>query len=169
MYTVPAEWNVDLNRCTISWQVGDTVFVPIELIGLSCKISSLSRQRTGKALIRLRGCTGWYAPLLFTNEKNWFSHDVARFQINRSYLCCIRRKRVCCIQLYGEKKKKKKKQQQLLIYHYIRGHFLHDRHICPTCESDSENQVKVTITFERYKIAEWNDVTEEFILSIYVL
>ena len=25
-------------------------------------------------------------------------------------------------------------------------------YICPTCESISENQMKITITFERYKI-----------------
>ena len=83
-------------------------------------MSLLSRQRTTKALIRLRGCAGWSASLLFTYDKNRLSHDVAHFQINRSYLCLIRRKRVCCIQLtvknYNNKKKKKKtrkkKQQQ---------------------------------------------------------
>ena len=30
------------------------------------------------------------------------------------------------------------KKKQLLIYH-SGGHFLHDRHICPTCETVSEN------------------------------
>ena len=49
-------------------------------------------------------------PLLFIYDRNRFSHDMAHFQINRSYLCRIRRKRVCCIPLFGEKK-------QLLIYH----------------------------------------------------
>ena len=77
-------------------------------ITLSCKISLLSRQRTTKVLIRLRGCAGSSAPLLFTYDKNRFSHDVANFQINRSYRCHIKKKKVCCIQFYVEKKKKKK-------------------------------------------------------------
>ena len=42
--------------------------------------------------------------LSFTYDKNRLSHDVAHFPINRSYRCRIRRKRVCCIQFYGEKK-----------------------------------------------------------------
>ena len=74
-YTVPAGWSLDLNRCV---------------------------QRTIKVLIRLDGCTGWSASLLFTYDTNRFFHDVAHFQINRSYLCRIRRKRICCIQFYGE-------------------------------------------------------------------
>ena len=37
----------------------------------------LSRQRTTKALIRLRGCAGWSAPLLFAYGIKRFSHDVA--------------------------------------------------------------------------------------------
>ena len=79
--TIPAGWNLDLNRCTCNetlsanWQVGD--MCQSSYIALSCKISLLSRQRTTKALIRLRGCTGWSAPLLFTYDKNRFSHDVA--------------------------------------------------------------------------------------------
>ena len=84
-------------------------------IALSCKISLLSRQRTTKALIRLRGCAGRSVPLLFTYDKNRFSHDVAHFQTNRSHLCRIRRKPDYCIQFYGEKK--------MFIYH-SGGHFL---------------------------------------------
>ena len=38
----------------------------------------LSRQRTTKALIRLRGCAGRSAPLLFAYGTNRFCHDVAR-------------------------------------------------------------------------------------------
>ena len=30
-----------------------------------------------KALIRLHGCGGWYAPLLFTNPEDMFSRDEA--------------------------------------------------------------------------------------------
>ena len=37
----------------------------------------LSRQQTLKVLMRLRGCTGWYAFLSFAYGKNRFSHDVA--------------------------------------------------------------------------------------------
>ena len=40
----------------------------------------LSRQRTTKALIRLLGCTGWSAPLLFVYGINRFSHDVAHIK-----------------------------------------------------------------------------------------
>ena len=44
----------------------------------------LSRQRTTKALIRLRGCAGWSAPLLFAYGINRFSHDVAHFISDRN-------------------------------------------------------------------------------------
>ena len=37
----------------------------------------LSKQRTTNVLIRLRGCAGCSAPLLFANGINIFSHDVA--------------------------------------------------------------------------------------------
>ena len=38
----------------------------------------LSRQRTTKTLIRLRGCAGWSAPLLFAYGINRFSDDMAQ-------------------------------------------------------------------------------------------
>ena len=38
----------------------------------------LPRQRTTKALIRLRECAGCCAPLLFAYGTNRFSHDVAQ-------------------------------------------------------------------------------------------
>ena len=37
----------------------------------------LSGQRRTKALISLRGCAGWSAPLLFAYGINRFSHDLA--------------------------------------------------------------------------------------------
>ena len=37
----------------------------------------LSKKRITKALISLRGCAGWFAPLLFANLKDRFSHVVA--------------------------------------------------------------------------------------------
>ena len=48
----------------------------------------LSRQRTRKALIRLRRCAGWSAPLLYAYGINRFSHDVA--QLCFSYICLFR-------------------------------------------------------------------------------
>ena len=41
----------------------------------------LSRQRITKALIRLHGCAGWSAPLLFAYGKNKFSHDGAQIRV----------------------------------------------------------------------------------------
>ena len=41
----------------------------------------LSRQRTTKALIRLRGCAGWSAPLLFAYDINRFSQEVAQMHL----------------------------------------------------------------------------------------
>ena len=37
----------------------------------------LSKIRTTKALIRLRGCAGWSAPVLFANPEDRFSHVAA--------------------------------------------------------------------------------------------
>ena len=45
----------------------------------------LSRQRTTKVLIRLRGCAGWSAPLLFAYVLNRFSHDVTPIKTNLVY------------------------------------------------------------------------------------
>ena len=74
--TVPAGWHLDLNRCTLTIRRSpQTDRLEIQrmcqssYIALSCKISLLSRQRTTKMLIRLRGSAGWSAPLLFTYAK----------------------------------------------------------------------------------------------------
>ena len=53
----------------------------LELSDIETRYIMLSRQWTTKALIRLRGCACWSAPLLFANGINRFSHDVA--QINK--------------------------------------------------------------------------------------
>ena len=45
----------------------------------------LSRQRTTKALVRLRGGAGWSAPLLFAYGER-FSHDVAQIYTKRSVM-----------------------------------------------------------------------------------
>ena len=42
----------------------------------------LSKHQTAKALISLRRCAGWSAPLLFAYGKNRFSHDVAQMTVN---------------------------------------------------------------------------------------
>ena len=42
----------------------------------------LSRRRTSKVLIRLRGYAGWYVPLLFAYCINRFSHDAAQLMGN---------------------------------------------------------------------------------------
>ena len=108
MYTAPAGWNLDLTWCTCN---DKTLSARYSVCGqssykaLTCKISLLSRQQTTKALIRLRECEGWSAPLLFKYDESRFSHDVAHFLINMSYLCRIRRKTICCIQFNGEKQK----------------------------------------------------------------
>ena len=38
----------------------------------------LSKKRITKALIRLRGCAGWSAPVLFANPEDRFSHAEAQ-------------------------------------------------------------------------------------------
>ena len=48
---------------------------------------TLYRQWTMKALIRLRGCAGWSAPLLFACGINRFSHDMAH--IHSHWLLCL--------------------------------------------------------------------------------
>ena len=73
--TVPAGWNLDLNRLRRFPQTDRLeiqCMCQLSYIALSCKISLLSRQRTTKALIRLRGCAGWSAHLLFTYHKTGF-------------------------------------------------------------------------------------------------
>ena len=59
---------VDLNRPAQLQKLGGV----IETRGII-----LSRQRTTKALTRLRGCAGWSARFLFPCGINRFSHDVA--------------------------------------------------------------------------------------------
>ena len=49
----------------------------LDILDIETKGIILSKQRITKALIRLRGCTGWSAPLLFAYVINRFPHDVA--------------------------------------------------------------------------------------------
>ena len=49
----------------------------------------LPRQQTTKALIRLCGCAGWSAPLLFAYGKNGVSHDVAHLIYCHIYIICL--------------------------------------------------------------------------------
>ena len=51
----------------------------LEILAIASRGIVLSRQRTTKALIRLRRCADWSAPLLFTYGINRFSHDVVQY------------------------------------------------------------------------------------------
>ena len=44
----------------------------------------LSKKRITKALIRLRGCAGWSAPVLFANPEDRFSHVETNSDNNNS-------------------------------------------------------------------------------------
>ena len=48
----------------------------LESLNLASVGIIVSRERTTKALNRLRTCAGWSVPLLFAYDKNVFSHDV---------------------------------------------------------------------------------------------
>ena len=50
----------------------------LEISAIASRDIILSRQRTTNTLIRLRGCSGWSAPLLFAYDLNRFSHHVAQ-------------------------------------------------------------------------------------------
>ena len=51
----------------------------LEILAIASRDIILSKQQTIKALIRMRGCTGWSTHLLFAYGKSRFSHDVAHF------------------------------------------------------------------------------------------
>ena len=54
----------------------------------------LSRQRTTKALIRLRRCTDCSVPLLF--PQNRYSHDMAHLHLYRQHDCAQKKKHLFC-------------------------------------------------------------------------
>ena len=56
----------------------------LEISDIETRGIILSKQQTTKALIGLRGCAGWSAPLLFAYGKNRFSDDVAHTQCVRT-------------------------------------------------------------------------------------
>ena len=66
---------------------------PAQLQRLARKLASLSiilsRERTTKALIRLRGCVGWSAPLIFECSYVRVSLDTAHKYDNCHYKDCI--------------------------------------------------------------------------------
>ena len=66
---LPYRW---FTTCTLRWDSQG-----LEILDIASIDIILSEQWTTKALIRLRRCTGWSAPLLFACGKNRFSHDVA--------------------------------------------------------------------------------------------
>ena len=46
-----------------------------------------SKMRITKALISLRGCAGWSAPLLFANSEDRFSHVEAHIALDNMHFC----------------------------------------------------------------------------------
>ena len=62
----------------------------LEILDIASIDIVLSKQQTTKALIRLCGCAGWSAPLLFAYSKNRFSHDVAHMIPDRSWVSLSR-------------------------------------------------------------------------------
>ena len=57
----------------------------LEIWAIASKDIILSKQRTTKVLIRLCGCAGWSAPLLFAYGINRYSHDVSHFILEGFY------------------------------------------------------------------------------------
>ena len=62
-----------------------------EIANIETRDIILSRHRTTKVLIRLRGCAGWSAPLLVAYDISRFSHDEAHFILNISAVSCEKR------------------------------------------------------------------------------
>ena len=86
--TKPVFGLCDQVRHKPAWSVIETSY-SLDILDVARIHIILSRQRTTKALIRLCGCAGWSAPLLFTYDRNRFSHDVAQIiaVINQNLNC----------------------------------------------------------------------------------
>ena len=52
----------------------------LKILDIETRGIIISQQRITKTLIRLCGCAGWSAPLLFAYGKNRFSHDVTHMK-----------------------------------------------------------------------------------------
>ena len=70
----------DQVRLKLVCSASETSYGP-EILDLASKGIILSRQRTTKALIRLHGCAGRSASLLFAYGKSRFCHDVAHLYV----------------------------------------------------------------------------------------
>ena len=68
----------------------------IEISSIASSGITLYRQRTIKALIRLRGCAGWSAPLLFAYGINRFAHDAAQIKAPNTCLILSTIRHNCC-------------------------------------------------------------------------
>ena len=68
-------------RVDSKWPAQPEKLASLELVSVASIGIILSRQWTTKALMRLHGCAGWPAPLLFTCGKKRFSHDGAQFLV----------------------------------------------------------------------------------------
>ena len=64
--------------CLWGFRPGKTQLQRLEISDVETREILLSRQLTTKVLIRLRGCAGWSAPLLFAYSINRFSYDEAQ-------------------------------------------------------------------------------------------
>ena len=80
----------DMTRQNVSSGVSDLVrhklacsateaCMNLEILVTETRVITLSRQWTTKALIRLRGCSGWSAPLLFASDIRHVFHAPAHF------------------------------------------------------------------------------------------
>ena len=84
-----------------SWSLESLVLASIFII--------LSRQRKTKALIRLRGCAGWSAPLLFAYDINTFSHEFAHILLQCKINAMLNNNIFAMIVMYTSKKKVNRK------------------------------------------------------------
>ena len=73
----------------------------LEILDIASIDIILSKQRKTKALIRLRGCAGWSAPVLFVYSKNRFSHDVAQMMLYHQFWRIVIRNFSICFYLWG--------------------------------------------------------------------
>ena len=91
----------------------------LEILDLERRGIILSRQRTTKALIKLCGCAGWSAPLLFAHGKSRFSHDEAQIcfllftdpeSVARDFFCFMAKNTL--FSFYGKRVKKNHQKWQ---------------------------------------------------------
>ena len=80
--TKPVSWVSDKVRFNVACSATKTSLT-IETVLLTSLDMILSNKQITKAQIRLRGCAGWSAALLFANPKDRFSHVKAHILSGR--------------------------------------------------------------------------------------